>query len=270
MAVFWRTQRESFAPLYWTMVVCNFVLPLILMGIRQVPHDHRLRDRVVRRRRRHVARALPDHRAVARAQVPAVQLRHLQPQPVEIIITVATFAAMALLYVLFAKFVPIISIWELKAGEHPPPELDSAGDRRASARGAAAMKAVYGAVSPTATRRSRRSTACAPPAWPTARSPSSRRSRWRTSSSATSTRPTGSGGSPAAAACSACRPRFGLTLADRDVVADQRRRHADRRLVAEPDHHLRADDARRDPRDGDHAGRHRRPRARRPGCTTPR
>jgi molybdopterin-containing oxidoreductase family membrane subunit len=46
-----------------------------------------------------------------------------RPQPVEIIIAVATFAAMTLLYVLFAKFVPIISIWELKAGEHTPPEL---------------------------------------------------------------------------------------------------------------------------------------------------
>ena len=39
--------------------------------------DHRLRHRVVRRARRHVARALPDRRAVARPQVPAVQLGHL-------------------------------------------------------------------------------------------------------------------------------------------------------------------------------------------------
>jgi hypothetical protein len=30
---------------------------------------------------------------------------------------------MALLYVLFAKLVPIISIWELKAGEHVSPKL---------------------------------------------------------------------------------------------------------------------------------------------------
>jgi molybdopterin-containing oxidoreductase family membrane subunit len=45
------------------------------------------------------------------------------PQPVEIVITAATFGAMMLLYVLFAKVVPIISIWELKAGEHPSPEL---------------------------------------------------------------------------------------------------------------------------------------------------
>ena len=35
----------------------------------------------------------------------------------------ATFAAMILLYTLFAKFVPIISIWEMKAGEHPSTEL---------------------------------------------------------------------------------------------------------------------------------------------------
>ena len=35
MAVFWRTQRDSFAPLYWTMVIGNFVLPVVLMGIRR-------------------------------------------------------------------------------------------------------------------------------------------------------------------------------------------------------------------------------------------
>jgi molybdopterin-containing oxidoreductase family membrane subunit len=41
-----------------------------------------------------------------------------RPQPVEMIIVGSTFAAMILLYVLFSKFVPIISIWELKVGEH--------------------------------------------------------------------------------------------------------------------------------------------------------
>jgi hypothetical protein len=38
-------------------------------------------------------------------------------------ITISTFAAMTLLYVLFSKVVPIISIWEMKAGEHPSPDL---------------------------------------------------------------------------------------------------------------------------------------------------
>jgi len=45
---------------------------------------------------------------------------------VEIIITISTFAAMTLLYVLFSKFVPIISIWEMKAGDHPSPALSAA------------------------------------------------------------------------------------------------------------------------------------------------
>src|SRR5206468_4958425 len=30
MEVFWVTQRGSFAPLYWTMVTCNFVVPFII------------------------------------------------------------------------------------------------------------------------------------------------------------------------------------------------------------------------------------------------
>ena len=54
-----------------------------------------------------------------------------RPQPVEIIITAATFAAMILLYALFSKVVPIISMWELKAGDPPSP---AASARLADAR----------------------------------------------------------------------------------------------------------------------------------------
>jgi hypothetical protein len=43
------------------------------------------------------------------------------PTPVEFVVAGATFFAMALLYVLFAKVVPIISIWEMKTGDHPAP-----------------------------------------------------------------------------------------------------------------------------------------------------
>jgi molybdopterin-containing oxidoreductase family membrane subunit len=31
MAVFWVTQRGAFAPLYWTMIICNFVIPFLLL-----------------------------------------------------------------------------------------------------------------------------------------------------------------------------------------------------------------------------------------------
>ena len=123
MAVFWQTQRESFAPLYWTMVVCNFVLPLVLMGIRRF---RTIAGCVVASLGVLVGMWLERFLII----VPSLGHKYLpysfgtyRPQPVEIIITVATFAAMILLYALFSKVVPIISMWELKAGDHPPPEL---------------------------------------------------------------------------------------------------------------------------------------------------
>jgi len=36
---------------------------------------------------------------------------------------IATFAGMILLYMLFSKFVPIISIWEMKVGNQPHPPV---------------------------------------------------------------------------------------------------------------------------------------------------
>jgi Ni/Fe-hydrogenase subunit HybB-like protein len=123
MAVFWRTQRESFAPLYWTMVICNFVLPLVVMGIR---YFRTITGCVIASLGVIVGMWLERFLII----VPSLGHKYLpysygiyRPQPVEIIIAIATFAAMTLLYVLFAKVVPIISIWELKAGEHVPPEL---------------------------------------------------------------------------------------------------------------------------------------------------
>jgi molybdopterin-containing oxidoreductase family membrane subunit len=65
--------------------------------------------------------------------VPSLGHKHLpytwsyyRPRLTEIVITLATFAAMALLYTLFAKLVPIISIWEMKAGAHSPSDLGAA------------------------------------------------------------------------------------------------------------------------------------------------
>ena len=42
-----------------------------------------------------------------------------RPRIPEILLLISTFGAMGLLYTLFSKFVPIISIWELKVGEQP-------------------------------------------------------------------------------------------------------------------------------------------------------
>ena len=40
------------------------------------------------------------------------------PRWPEVVILASSFAAMALFYLLFSKFIPIISIWEMKVGEH--------------------------------------------------------------------------------------------------------------------------------------------------------
>jgi molybdopterin-containing oxidoreductase family membrane subunit len=121
MAVFWQTQRLSFAPLYWTMVVCNFVLPLILLGIRRF---RTITGCVIASFGVVIGMWLERYLII----VPSLGAKNLPysygtytPELVEVTITVATFAAMCLLYMLFVKLVPIISIWELKAGEHPTP-----------------------------------------------------------------------------------------------------------------------------------------------------
>ena len=123
MNVFYVTQRGSFSPLYWTMVVCNLVIPFTILALRWL---RTIAGCVVASLSVCVGMWLERFLIV----VPSLSHKylpytwgHYRPRPVEIVITIATFAAMTLLYTLFSKFVPIISIWELKAGEHPSPSL---------------------------------------------------------------------------------------------------------------------------------------------------
>jgi Ni/Fe-hydrogenase subunit HybB-like protein len=121
MNVFYVTQRGSFSPLYWTMVVCNFVLPFTILSITRL---RTIAGCVIASLGVCVGMWLERFLIV----VPSLSHKflpytwgHYRPRPVEIMITISTFAAMMLMYTLFAKFVPIISVWELKAGEHPAP-----------------------------------------------------------------------------------------------------------------------------------------------------
>jgi molybdopterin-containing oxidoreductase family membrane subunit len=126
---FLTTQRGTFSPLFWTMVVCNFVLPLILLGIRRL---RTIPSMVIASIGVCIGMWLERFLIV----VPSLGHKYLpyswsyyRPRPTEMLITAATFAAMMLLYTLFAKFVPIISMWEMKAGDHQPGE----GTRHAAA-----------------------------------------------------------------------------------------------------------------------------------------
>jgi Ni/Fe-hydrogenase subunit HybB-like protein len=124
MAVFHATQRGAYSPLFWTMVFCNFVIPFPLLAIKKL---RTITGTVIASSTIVVGMWLERFLIV----VPSLARKYLpydfgsyRPTWVEITILAGTFAAMALLYLLFAKFVPIISIWELKTGirrsEHVP------------------------------------------------------------------------------------------------------------------------------------------------------
>ena len=64
MAVFWESIRKQFAPLFWTMVVCNFIIPVPILAIKRLRTITGTAIASMHRRRRHVAGALPDRRAL--------------------------------------------------------------------------------------------------------------------------------------------------------------------------------------------------------------
>jgi Ni/Fe-hydrogenase subunit HybB-like protein len=118
MAVFWSTQTGPFAPLFWTMVLCNFVIPVPLLGIKKL---RTITGTVIASSTVVVGMWLERFLII----VPSESRKYLpytygsyRPTWVEITLTAGTFAAMAILYVFFVKFVPIISVWELKVGQH--------------------------------------------------------------------------------------------------------------------------------------------------------
>lgn len=120
MAVFASKVRGPYAPFFWTMVVCNFVVPFILLGIRKL---RTIKTAMITsvgvligmwlERYIIVAPTLGNPRLAAASGVYA-------PTWVEMAITAATFAGMIMLYLLFAKLFPIIAVWEFKP--HPVEE----------------------------------------------------------------------------------------------------------------------------------------------------
>lgn len=122
MAVFWLTKSGRFSDLFWVMVLCNVIIPLPILAIK------RLRSRISWT----VIAALPVLVGMwlERFLIIVPSLAHnrfpyvygsYSPSWVELAVTVGSFAAMPLLYMLLTKVFPIISIWELKLGQHERP-----------------------------------------------------------------------------------------------------------------------------------------------------
>jgi Ni/Fe-hydrogenase subunit HybB-like protein len=119
MDVFWETIRLHFAPLFWTMVVCNFVIPVPILAMK--------RFRTI------TGTALASCTIIAGMWierflivVPSLDHKFLpyswgsyRPTWVEDTLMAASFGMMLLLYLLFSKAVPMISIWEFKVGLQP-------------------------------------------------------------------------------------------------------------------------------------------------------
>ncbi len=120
MTVFWLTQTGKYSPLFWTMVVCNFIIPFPILAIKKF---RTITGTVIASTGVVIGMWLERFLII----VPSLAQKYLpyswstttyRPTWVELTITAGTFAAMVMLYMIFSKVVPIISVWELKWGQH--------------------------------------------------------------------------------------------------------------------------------------------------------
>jgi len=132
MTVFWLTQTGKYSPLFWTMVVCNFVIPFPILAIKRF---RTIVGTVIASTGVVIGMWLERFLII----VPSLAQKYLpyswssttyRPTWVELTITAGTFAGMVLLYMIFSKVVPIISVWELKWGQHMEPACDPVLERQ--------------------------------------------------------------------------------------------------------------------------------------------
>ncbi len=121
MRVFTARTSGAYAPYFWTMVICNFVVPFTLLGIRKLRNftTTTIASFCVLMGM-WIERYIITVPTLSFPRLPAASSFSYTPTWVELAITAATFASMVLLYLLFAKLFPIIAVWEFKP--HPEEE----------------------------------------------------------------------------------------------------------------------------------------------------
>jgi molybdopterin-containing oxidoreductase family membrane subunit len=118
MRVFGERVRGRFAPYFWFMVFCNFVLPFVLLSIRRLRSVATITIAgVAVLIGMWVERFLIILPTLSRPHLPAAA-GFYTPTWVEISITASTFAAMVMFYLIFCKLFPIIAVWEYKHVSH--------------------------------------------------------------------------------------------------------------------------------------------------------
>ncbi len=112
MAVFNARVYGEYAPYFWLMVACNFLIPFILLGIRRLRTLGTIAvSSVAVLIGMWLERFLIVIPTLSYSALPAAWGPY-EASWVELSITAGTFAAMALFYMIFAKVFPIIAIWE--------------------------------------------------------------------------------------------------------------------------------------------------------------
>lgn len=131
MRTFWAKVSGPFAIPFWTMVMGCFVIPLVLMWRRssRTPVGTTVAGIAVI-----IGMWLERFNIVVPTSVnPRWELEsigHYLPSWIELSIMAATFSGFVLLYMLATKFIPIVSIWEIKEGREE--SVREVGDRVAS------------------------------------------------------------------------------------------------------------------------------------------
>jgi Ni/Fe-hydrogenase subunit HybB-like protein len=115
MEVFGARVRGRFAPALWIMVVCNFVIPFTLLGIKRLRSITTAAiSSVAVLLGMWLERFLIVFPTLSHPPLGAAWSTGYNATWVEISIAISTFAGMAMLYLIFAKLFPIIAIWEYK------------------------------------------------------------------------------------------------------------------------------------------------------------
>jgi len=117
LKVFWAKFTGGYAPYFWTMVLCCFIIPLIVLSNKKTRTIFGTMmasvSVIIGMWLERFTIVLP---TLINPRLP-YQRGFYHPTWIEFAVTLACFASFILLYILFTKFFPIISIWEIKEGK---------------------------------------------------------------------------------------------------------------------------------------------------------
>jgi len=116
MAIFWEKIKGRYAPLFWAMFLTNFLVPFIILAIKKLKTQKTILvasiSVLIGMWLERFIIVVP---SLSRPRTPIPSGIYI-PSLVEIILLISSASTFILFYFLFARFFPIISIWEIQEG----------------------------------------------------------------------------------------------------------------------------------------------------------